>query len=181
MRSTPRFGSSSASPTTRNWSHSTIAFAWRALSPWAFDSRQATHLPQQIIIRRLASNWLREKEGRIFWMVARSLLRTNPANRRKVREVLFTGDKSVLSSRKIGQNQSIHSIRFVSANGITRSTLPLESRMRISPERKRGWIHGCFSAQSFWKRGSFRSGSNIGSNRRSAGVSGTFCVTSGPE
>ena len=30
----------------------------------------------------------------------------------------------------------------------------------------------CFSAQSFWKRGSFRSGSNIGSSRSSAGVSG---------
>ena len=27
---------------------------------------------------------------------------------------------------------------------------------------------------SFWKRGSFRSGSNMGSSRRSAGVSGTF-------
>src|SRR5947208_1704230 len=33
---------------------------------------------------------------------------------------------------------------------------------------------------SFWKRGSFRSGSNIGSSRSSAGVSGTFCVASGP-
>ena len=30
-----------------------------------------------------------------------------------------------------------------------------------------------FSSQSFWKRGSFRSGSNIGSSRSSAGVSGT--------
>jgi hypothetical protein len=33
-------------------------------------------------------------------------------------------------------------------------------------------VHGCFSSHSFWKRGSFRSGSNIGSSRRSAGVSG---------
>src|SRR5437773_10239290 len=45
------------------------------------------------------------------------------------------------------------------------------------------------SSQSFWKRGSFRSGSNIGSSRSSAGVSGrpeasspaygiesTFCI-----
>jgi hypothetical protein len=31
---------------------------------------------------------------------------------------------------------------------------------------------GCFSSQSFWKRGSFRSGSNIGSSRSSAGVIG---------
>jgi hypothetical protein len=30
-----------------------------------------------------------------------------------------------------------------------------------------------FSAQSFWRRGSFRSGSNIGSSRNSAAVSGT--------
>src|ERR1700730_1462714 len=32
---------------------------------------------------------------------------------------------------------------------------------------------GAGEAASFWKRGSFRSGSNIGSSRRSAGVSGT--------
>ena len=31
--------------------------------------------------------------------------------------------------------------------------------------------------QSFWKRGSFRSGSNIGSSRSSAGVSGTFAAS----
>src|SRR5436190_17567003 len=30
-----------------------------------------------------------------------------------------------------------------------------------------------FSSQSFWKRGSFRSESNMGSSRRSAGVSGS--------
>jgi hypothetical protein len=30
--------------------------------------------------------------------------------------------------------------------------------------------HGCFSSQSFWKRGSFRSGSNMGSSRSSAGL-----------
>jgi len=35
------------------------------------------------------------------------------------------------------------------------------------------------SWQSFWKRGSFRSGSNMGSSRSSAGVSGTFSA-SGP-
>ena len=29
-----------------------------------------------------------------------------------------------------------HSFRFMSSNGMTRSTLPLESRIRISPERK---------------------------------------------
>src|SRR6266581_4305715 len=39
---------------------------------------------------------------------------------------------------------------------------------------------GAGEATSFWKRGSFRSGSNIGSSRSSAGVSGTFCVASGP-
>jgi hypothetical protein len=30
--------------------------------------------------------------------------------------------------------------------------------------------HGCFSSQSFWKRGSPRNGSQIGSSLRSAGV-----------
>src|SRR5207253_8362213 len=35
-------------------------------------------------------------------------------------------------------------------------------------------LHSGFSSQSFWKRGSFRSGSNIGSSRSSAGVSGTL-------
>src|SRR6266487_401561 len=40
--------------------------------------------------------------------------------------------------------------------------------------------HHCFvpfgagDSTNFWKRGSFRSGSNIGSSRSSAGVSGTF-------
>src|SRR2546426_12630489 len=34
-------------------------------------------------------------------------------------------------------------------------------------------LHFGFSSQSFWKRGSFRSGSNIGSSRSSAGGSGT--------
>ena len=33
------------------------------------------------------------------------------------------------------------------------------------------------SEVSFWKRGSFRSGSNIGSSRSSAGVSGTFSAS----
>src|SRR5467141_1965850 len=37
-------------------------------------------------------------------------------------------------------------------------------------------FHG-FSSHSFWKRGSFRSGSNIGSSRSSAGVSGTFAAS----
>jgi len=32
--------------------------------------------------------------------------------------------------------------------------------------------YGCFSSQSFWNRGSLRSGSNMGSSRSSAGVSG---------
>src|SRR6266704_5978969 len=41
-------------------------------------------------------------------------------------------------------------------------------------------LHLDFSSQSFWKRGSFRSGSNIGSSRSSAGVSGTFSA-SAPE
>src|SRR6059058_3642873 len=33
-------------------------------------------------------------------------------------------------------------------------------------------VHDCHCWQSFWKRGSLRSGSNIGSSLRSAGVSG---------
>src|SRR5207248_11407604 len=36
--------------------------------------------------------------------------------------------------------------------------------------------HGMGAALSFWKRGSFRSGSNIGSSRSSAGVSGAAFV-----
>jgi hypothetical protein len=40
-------------------------------------------------------------------------------------------------------------------------------------------VHGCFSSQSFWKRGSLRSGSNIGSSLNSAGVSG-ICEGNGP-
>jgi hypothetical protein len=39
-------------------------------------------------------------------------------------------------------------------------------------------VFGATSAASFWKRGSFRSGSNIGSSRRSAGVSGGICPKS---
>src|SRR5436190_24203801 len=35
---------------------------------------------------------------------------------------------------------------------------------------------GAGEAASFWKRGSLRSGSNIGSSRSSAGVSGTFAA-----
>src|SRR5207248_6873945 len=38
-------------------------------------------------------------------------------------------------------------------------------------------VHFGFSSQSFWKRGSLRSGSNIGSSRSSAGVSGTFSAS----
>src|SRR5213080_4300657 len=45
-----------------------------------------------------------------------------------------------------------------------------------------GWLRWCgihfgFSSQSFWKRGSFRSGSNMGSSRRRAGVSGAFSAS----
>src|SRR6266513_4919352 len=36
-------------------------------------------------------------------------------------------------------------------------------------------IFGATSAASFWKRGSFRRGSNIGSSRSRAGVSGGIC------
>ena len=39
---------------------------------------------------------------------------------------------------------------------------------------------GTAEATSFWKRGSFRSESNIGSSRSSAGVSGRSCVANGP-
>ena len=38
-------------------------------------------------------------------------------------------------TRFIRQVVSVHSFRFVALNGITRSTLPLESKMRISPEQ----------------------------------------------
>src|SRR5436309_15443908 len=41
-------------------------------------------------------------------------------------------------------------------------------------------VHGCFSSQSFWKRGSFRSGSNMGSSRSSAGVSGALIPIAPP-
>ena len=44
----------------------------------------------------------------------------------------------------------------------------------------RNFYFGVSDSASFWKRGSFRSGSNIGSSRSSARVSGTFCVASGP-
>src|SRR5438105_5099684 len=40
--------------------------------------------------------------------------------------------------------------------------------------------HFVFSSQSFWKRGSFRSGSNMGSSRSSAGVSGHCPPPNGP-
>ena len=43
--------------------------------------------------------------------------------------------------------------------------------------RKHTEVHGCFSSQSFWKRGSPRSGSNIGSSRSNAGVSGTLLAS----
>ena len=33
-------------------------------------------------------------------------------------------------------------------------------------------VHGCFSSQSFWKAGSARKGSQIGSSLRRAGVMG---------
>src|SRR5438874_10731990 len=36
-------------------------------------------------------------------------------------------------------------------------------------------VFGVGETTSFWKRGSFRSGSNIGSSRSSAGVSGGIC------
>jgi len=39
-------------------------------------------------------------------------------------------------------------------------------------------IFGATSAASFWKRGSFRRGSNIGSSRSRAGVSGGICPKS---
>src|SRR6266404_3645768 len=39
---------------------------------------------------------------------------------------------------------------------------------------RRFLVHFAGSSQSFWKRESFRSGSNIGSSRSSAGVSGMF-------
>src|SRR5438034_6822008 len=35
-------------------------------------------------------------------------------------------------------------------------------------------VFGAADSASFWKRGSFRSGSNIGSSRSTAGVSGMF-------
>ena len=46
------------------------------------------------------------------------------------------------------------------------------------PRREHNYF-GAGEATSFWKRGSFRSGSNIGSSRSSAGVSGTL-LANGP-
>ena len=44
----------------------------------------------------------------------------------------------------------------------------------------RGGSYLGFSSQSFWKRGSPRSGSNIGSSRSSAGVSGGTVLANAP-
>src|SRR5436190_9193606 len=41
-------------------------------------------------------------------------------------------------------------------------------------------VLGAAEATSFWKRGSFRSGSNIGSSRSRAGVSGAFEASAPP-
>ena len=50
--------------------------------------------------------------------------------------------------------------------------------VRICPKNSR-YRFGVSEATSFWKRGSFRSGSNIGSSRSSAGVSGMLAFSSG--
>jgi hypothetical protein len=39
--------------------------------------------------------------------------------------------------------------------------------------RRASRVHGCFSSQSFWKAGSARKGSQIGSSFKKAGVMGT--------
>src|SRR5205809_2974829 len=44
-------------------------------------------------------------------------------------------------------------------------------------KERRLLVHFAGSSQSFWKRGSFRSGSNIGSSRSSAGVSGIIVLS----
>src|SRR5436190_334917 len=41
---------------------------------------------------------------------------------------------------------------------------------RVGLLRKAARIHGCFSSHSFWKAGSVRNGSQIGSSFKSAGV-----------
>src|SRR5438876_8638983 len=46
--------------------------------------------------------------------------------------------------------------------------------VRLIPSSVWRFYFGAGEAASSWKRGSFRSGSNIGSSRSSAGVSGTF-------
>ena len=59
--------------------------------------------------------------------------------------------------------------------------LPLQLGGEIADVIASAYLSAAFgaAAASFWKRGSFRSGSNIGSSRSSAGVSGMFIRTSG--
>src|SRR6266498_3011155 len=57
---------------------------------------------------------------------------------------------------------------------------PIDNKRALPEWAPRYFSQYGFSSQSFWKRGSFRSGSNIGSSRSSAGVIGTTVVASGP-
>jgi hypothetical protein len=69
--------------------------------------------------------------------------------------------------------------------GLKRTENPLESTAETQPPSPSGFaeivsdgfpvlharrIHGCFSSQSFWKAGSLRNGSQIGSSLNNAGV-----------
>ena len=54
----------------------------------------------------------------------------------------------------------------------TRVTISIETEPVRASFSKR--IHGCFSSQSFWKAGSVRKGSQIGSSLRRAGVTGIW-------
>ena len=85
---------------------------------------------------------------------------------------------SIVSSDPF-QTSSRNAVSFSSARTMKRFPSPrgvrLQSRSfaRWNPRLAEiAQVHGCFSSQSFWKAGSPRKGSQIGSSRKNAGVSG---------
>jgi hypothetical protein len=80
------------------------------------------------------------------------------------------------TNRRIQVLQTRSAIHLRERRNAFRRDVRLQSRSFASENQRlteNAQLHGCFSSQSFWKRGSLRRGSNIGSSLSSAGVSGT--------
>src|SRR6266487_3089297 len=110
---------------------------------------------------------MRDLECEIWLTLRRRVLDIHPSV--KVTYAVARGRKQT----GVPQSAGLHGTNCGGVSGIS-AFASINGRRRYLLKIGKLAYFGAGEATSFWKRGLLRSGSNIGSSRSSAGVSGTF-------